>query len=173
MFFPVWSNHFWLYTLLQHFKNSVSKNWPWVPLQGESGCSSVDFHSRGCSRSLCGLLERCDLLVLTQTRASGLQGPENRNQKWSNVITDNRVPGRPLQEQIIETLAETMWCLLPLKHIVFSELINCIYAFHFKSLCTSIKKEVSHILVSGYIFLFPLKKYTVFGAGIKLRTTKL
>lgn len=76
---------------------------PWVPLQGESGCSSVDFHSQGCSRSPFGLLERFDLLVLTQTRASGLQGPENGNQKCYN-----RAPSRPLQGQIIQTLAENM-----------------------------------------------------------------
>lgn len=53
--------------------NAAGSDVPWVPLQEESGCSSGDFHSRYCSRSLFDLLEWCDLLVLTQTHASGLQ----------------------------------------------------------------------------------------------------
>lgn len=56
-------------------------DWPWVPLEEESGCSSVDSHSPCYSRSLSDLLEWCGFLVLTQTHASGLQWPEERGNK--------------------------------------------------------------------------------------------
>lgn len=67
-----------------------------------------------------------------------------RTWKWESkmlkhLLTDDRAL-RPLQGQIGETFA-TMWCLLPLKVIVFSKWINCIHAFHFQSLCTSIKRK--------------------------------
>lgn len=140
MAFPVWMNHFWPYSFLQHLKNSALRKWikgdgPWVPLQGESGCSSVDFHSQGCSRSPSGLLERCDLMVLTQTRASGLQGPGNRKQK---CYSSNRKSGKPLQGQMVDTFAENTWCLPTLKHIVFLELVAFMHSIlnHYVSLAT-------------------------------------
>ena len=67
--------------------DAAVNDWPWVPLEEESGCSSVDSHSRCYCRSLSDLLEWCGLLVLTQTHASGLHWPGRGNaQKWKQPI---------------------------------------------------------------------------------------
>lgn len=66
-------------TMADVLHNAAGSDWPWAPLQEESGCSSVDFHSQYYSRSLSDLLEWCELLVLTQTHASGLHWPERGN----------------------------------------------------------------------------------------------
>lgn len=60
--------------------NAAGSDWPSVPLPEECGCPSVHFHSRCDSRFLSDWLQWCGFLVLTQTRASGLQWPEKQGE---------------------------------------------------------------------------------------------
>ncbi len=106
VFFVVYSNtQYYMYDnncafkkLLQMFGIDAAVNdWPWVPLEEESGYSSVDSHSRYYSRSLSDSLEWCGLLVLTQTHASGLHWPERGN-KYESKPEDTAEEYNEVQE---------------------------------------------------------------------------